>query len=155
MAIDGVFVNLGFTAFAALLTLIDNAFFGSGHGGSGLAIALGSAAWLFFGAVYLLGFWSLAGQTPGMRFVGIELSVPRLPLRRSVKRLLGLGLSVVAFGIGLLGIVFRPERRGWADRFAATDVVYDERRPQPAPWSQLPAFPPVSEPQSVFGKEPG
>lgn len=137
MAIDGVFVNLAFTAFVALVTLAGNAFAGADAGGSGFAIALGSTAWLSLGAVYLLGFWSLAGETAGMRFVGIRLDTARLPLRRSVRRLLGLGLSIVLLGIGLLGIVFGAQRRGWADRFAATDVVYDERRPQPAPWSRV------------------
>lgn len=137
MAVDGVFVNLAFTAFVALLTLAGNAFAGSDAGGSPFAIALGSSAWLTLGAIYLLSFWALAGQTPGMRFLGIRLSSGRLPLRRGVKRLLGLGLSIVLLGIGLLGIVFGARRRGWADRLAATDVVYDERRPQPAPWSRL------------------
>ena len=132
MAIDGVFVNLAFTAFAALVTLAANAF-GNGEGGSSLAIAVGSTAWLSFGAIYLVGFWSLAGQTPGMRFVGICLE-ERLPPGRSFKRLVGLGLSVIAFGIGFLGIVFGAQRRAWDDRFSGTGVVYDERRPEPAPW---------------------
>jgi uncharacterized RDD family membrane protein YckC len=147
MAIDGVFVNLGFTAFAALVTLVANAF-GNGTGGTSFAIALGSTAWLALGAIYLLGFWSLAGQTPGMRFLGIRLDTARLSLRRSVKRLFGLGLSVIAFGLGFLGVVFGAERRDWADRFARTYVIYDERRPQPAPWSALPVTPPISEPRS-------
>jgi uncharacterized RDD family membrane protein YckC len=138
MVIDGVFVNLGFTAIVALVTLVDNAFGGSASGGSGFAIAVGSTTWVLMGSVYLLGFWSLAGQTPGMRFVGIRLSVDRLPLRRSLRRLVGLWLSVLTLGIGFLGVVFGTQRRGWEDRFAGTDVLYDERRPEPAPWS-LPA----------------
>ena len=60
---------------------------------------------------------------------------------RCVKRLLGLCLSVVTFGIGFLGIVFRENRRGWEDRFSGADVVYDERRPEPAPWSRAGAVP--------------
>jgi uncharacterized RDD family membrane protein YckC len=134
MAIDGVFVNLAFTAFVALVTLLANAFGGNGEGGSDLAIAVGSTAWLSFGAIYLVGFWSLAGQTPGMRFLGIRLA-ERLSPRRSIKRLLGLGLSVVAFGLGFIGIVFRERRQAWEDRFSRTEVLYDERRPDPAPWS--------------------
>lgn len=140
MLIDGVFVNLSFTAFVALVTLVGNAFGGNGQGGSALAIAVGSTAWLFFGAIYLLGFWSLAGQTPGMRFVGIRLDVLRLPLRRSSRRLFGLGLSVLAFGLGFLGVVFRADRRDWADRFAATCVIYEDRHP---------------ELEDLLGKEPG
>jgi uncharacterized RDD family membrane protein YckC len=138
MAIDGAFVNLAFTAFAALITLVGNAF-GNAEGGTTFAIAFGSAAWLGFGGVYLIAFWSLAGQTPGMSFLGVRLDVERLPLRRSLKRLFGLGLSVVCFGLGFLGIVFGAERRSWADRLAGTDVLYEDRRPEPAPWSQGPA----------------
>jgi uncharacterized RDD family membrane protein YckC len=144
MMIDGVFVNLAFTAFVALVTLVANAFGGNGEGGGGLAIAVGSTAWLSFGAVYLVGFWTLAGQTPGMRFVGVRLAEERLSARRAFRRLVGLGLSVVTFGIGFLGVVFGERRRAWEDRFSATGVVYDERRPEPAPWS-APAKP---EPQS-------
>jgi uncharacterized RDD family membrane protein YckC len=135
MIVDGVFVNLGFTAIVAIATLVDSAFGGAGNGASSLAIAVGSTAWLSLGALYLIGFWSLAGQTPGMRFVGIGIGGGRLPLRRSLRRLVGLALSVITFGVGLLGIVFGEQRRGWGDRFAGTDVVYDERRPEPAPWS--------------------
>jgi uncharacterized RDD family membrane protein YckC len=156
MVIDGVFVNLSFTAIVAVATLIDNAF-GGGGGASNTAIAVGSSAWLALGAVYLAGFWSLAGQTPGMRFVGIRLDPPRLPLSRSVKRLIGLGLSVIAFGLGFLGIVFGERRRGWADRLAGTEVVYDDRRPEPAPWSRLApaaaATEPVEDP-AVAAAEP-
>ena len=43
---------------------------------------------------------------------------------------------MATFGIGFLGIVFGERRRGWDDRFAGTEVVYDDQRPQPAPWSQ-------------------
>ena len=156
MVVDGVFVNLGFTAIIALVTLVDNAFGGSASGGSSFAIAVGSTTWVLMGSVYLLGFWSLAGQTPGMRFVGIRLSVDRLTLRRSLRRLIGLWLSVLTLGIGFLGIVFGTQRRGWEDRFAGTDVLYDERRPEPAPWS-LPDPPAatraVDDPQAVAAAE--
>ena len=140
-AIDGVFVNLAFTVFVALVTLVANAFGGNGEGGSSLAIAVGSTAWLTFGAVYLLGFWSLADPTPGMRFVAIRHE-ERLPLRRSFKRLGGMGLAVLTFGIGFLGILFGAQRRAWDDRLSGTGVVYDERRPEPAPWSGAISAPP-------------
>jgi uncharacterized RDD family membrane protein YckC len=147
MVVDGVFVNLAFTAFVALVTLAANAFGGNGEGGSSLAIAVGSTAWLSFGAIYLLGFWSLAGQTPGMRFLGIRLD-ERLSLRRAIRRLIGLGLAVLAFGLGFLGIVFSERRRAWDDRMSGSEVLYDERRPEPAPWSEPPAQPAKPEPRS-------
>ncbi len=134
--VDGVFVNLGFTALVAIVTLVDNAFGGGSGGASSFAIAIGSTTWVLMGSLYLVLFWALAGQTPGMRFLGIRLSGGDLPLRRGFKRLLGLYLSVVTFGIGFLGVVFRQNRHGWEDRFSGVGVLYDERRPDPAPWSR-------------------
>ncbi len=139
IVIDGVFVNLSFTVAAAAATLLATIFGGSGANVSSYAIAVGSTVWLLIGALYLVAFWSLAGRTPGMSVVGIRLSERRLPLRRSIRRVVGLGLSTITFGIGFLGILFMPERRGWADRMAHTDVLYDERAPEPAPWSRMTA----------------
>lgn len=137
-AVDAVFINLGFTAIAALVTLVDNAFGGDANGGSNFAIAAGSLTWLLLSGAYLAGFWSLAGQTPGMRFLGIRIAGGRLPLGRAIRRVFGVGISILFFFLPFLGIVFRESRRGFADRIAATDVVYDERRPAPAPWSVEP-----------------
>jgi uncharacterized RDD family membrane protein YckC len=157
-AIDAVIVNLFFTVMAGAATLVVTLFGGSGEGVPKGALAAGSFIWLLVVGTYLVGFWSLAGQTPGMRFLGIRLNERRLPLRRSVRRLVGLGLSVVTFGIGFLGVVFGESRRGWADRMGHTEVVYDERRPTPAPWSSLgePAqAPPLAAAAEAFGPGPG
>jgi uncharacterized RDD family membrane protein YckC len=137
-AVDAVFINLGFTAIAALVTLVDNAFGGNPEGGSNFAIAAGSLTWMALGVVYFAGFWSLAGQTPGMRFLGIRLAGGRLPLGRAISRVFGIGISLFFLGLPFLGIVFRESRQGFADRIAGTEVVYDERRPAPAPWSVEP-----------------
>ncbi len=150
LAVDGAIVNLVFSGLAAIVALIGSAFSGNGHGVSSLALALGTAAWLWLGALYLVAFWCLAGQTPGMRFVRIRLDVNgrRLPFGRAVSRLVGLGLATVTFGIGFLGILFNERRRGWEDQLADTDVIYEENRPEPAPWSTLeaPAPEPAVEP---------
>jgi uncharacterized RDD family membrane protein YckC len=146
MLIDAVIVNLFFTVIAGAATLLATFFGGSGEGVPRGAIAVGSFAWLAVVSVYLCGFWSLAGQTPGMRFLGIRLNERRLTLRRAFRRLVGIGLSVITFGIGFLGIVFGESRRSWADRMAKTEVIYDERKPTPAPWSTLAAPPPAAAP---------
>ena len=93
--------------------------------------------------------WSASGRWPGRRrgcaSSGSGSSVRAAAVRGArSKRLIGLGLSVVTFGIGFLGIVFGEQRRGWDDRFAATDVIYDERRPEPAPWSRPEPAEPVA-----------
>ncbi|MGA8745942.1 MAG: RDD family protein [Solirubrobacterales bacterium] len=138
-AIDAAFVNLSFSALAALAALIDSAISGNGRGVSGLAVAVGTVAWLTLGALYLVAFWCLAGQTPGMRFVRIRLDVDGrgLPFGRALSRLIGLGLCFASFGIGFLGILFNQRRRGWDDQLSDTDVLYEENRPDPAPWSSL------------------
>jgi uncharacterized RDD family membrane protein YckC len=143
-AIDALIINLFFTVLAGAATLILTFLGGSGEGVPKGAIAAGSFIWLVVVSVYLAGFWGLEGQTIGMRFLGIRLNERRLPLRRAIRRLIGLGLSVITFGIGFLGIVFGEGRRGWADRMAKTEVIYDERRPVPAPWSTLSEPAPVA-----------
>lgn len=138
-ALDGLIVNLAFSGMAALAALIATAISGSGDGVSEWALAAGSVAWAALGALYLVAFWSLAGQTPGMRFFDIRLGPEgtRLTPRRSLRRLVGLVLAVIPFGLGLLGILFDDRRRGWQDRLAGVDVLYESDERTPAPWSSL------------------
>jgi uncharacterized RDD family membrane protein YckC len=136
--LDLLIVNLAFSGLAAIVALIASFFEGTGNGLSGFALALGSAAWIGLGALYLVAFWSLAAQTPGMRFFGIRLGVDErgLPPRRALRRLAGLFLAGILFGLGFLGIVFDERRRGWQDRLAGVDVLYEEHEPAAAPWSR-------------------
>lgn len=135
--LDALIVNLAFSGVVAIAALIASFFTGGDHGLSGVALVAGSALWLTFGGLYLVAFWSLAAQTPGMRFFGIRLGVEGrgLSLRASLRRLVGMALAFAPFGIGLLGIVFDERRRAWQDRMAGVDVLYVEREPAAAPWS--------------------
>jgi uncharacterized RDD family membrane protein YckC len=155
--LDALVVNLAFSGLAAVAALIASAFTGNGNGVSDLALALGTAAWLTLGAVYLVGFWSLAGQTPGMRFLGIRLGVEGrgLTLRRSLKRLLGMALATLAFGLGFLGILFDERRRAWDDRLSGADVLYEGNDRAAAPWSRLDSAEPVAPEASATTKAPG
>lgn len=139
IGLDALIVNLGFSGVAAIAALIASAFSGNGDGVSGFALALGTTAWLALGSFYMVAFWSLAGQTPGMRFVGIRLDVAErgLSVRRSVKRLVGMVLAVIPFGLGFLGILFDERRRAWDDRLSGVGVVYEGNERTPAPWSRL------------------
>lgn len=141
LGLDLLLINLAFSGLAAVVAFVVSGLTG-GNGVSDRALVLGTGAWLWLGALYLVGFWSLAGQTLGMRFLGIRLAVDGvgLPLRRSVRRLIGLGLGFLTFGIGFLGIVFDERRRGWQDRMAGVDVLYEPR--EQAPWSRLDAVDP-------------
>lgn len=142
-ALDVLIVNLVFSGLAAIAALIGSALWGNRV--SPVALALGGVAWFTLGAVYLVGFWSLAAQTPGMRFFGVRLGVEGrgLPLSRSVKRLIGIALAAIPFGIGFLGILFDERRRGWQDRLAGADVLYEGPEAPTAPWSRLDAAAPA------------
>lgn len=135
LALDGLILNAAFAVFFALVALFASAFSEGGDGASTEAIVLGTGAWLAAGAIYLVTFWSLTGQTPGMRLLGIRLEHegsrgirPRLAIRR----LFGLALSMLALGAGLLAVLFSDRRQGWHDRLAGTEVAY---APREAPWA--------------------
>jgi uncharacterized RDD family membrane protein YckC len=145
LGIDLVIVDLAFSAVVAIVALFDTALTGSSNGVSSLALVVGSTSWFLLSGLYLLTFWSLAGQTPGMRFVHIVIEGGRIRPRRALRRLVGLGLSVLCFGIGFLGILFNERRRAWEDRLSGADVIFEEDRPESAPWSTL--APPEREPE--------
>ncbi|HKB49820.1 MAG TPA: RDD family protein [Solirubrobacterales bacterium] len=155
--LDLLIVNLVFSGLAAIVALIGSFFSGSGNGVSGFALAVGSATWIALGSLYLVAFWSLAGQTPGMRFFGVRLGVAGrgLPPRKSLKRLVGLFLAAIPFGLGFLGILTDERRRGWQDRLAGVDVFYESREPAAAPWSSLPVTEPLAAGEPETTKAPG
>jgi uncharacterized RDD family membrane protein YckC len=154
--LDALIVNLAFSGLAAVLALLGSFFGGDGTSVSGMALAVGSAAWLGLGGLYLVAFWSLAAQTPGMRFLGIRLGVEGRGLRprASLKRLIGLALAAIPFGLGFVGILFDERRRGWQDRLAGVDVLYEENVPSPAPWSTLDLGEPVAQGAAGTAKAP-
>jgi uncharacterized RDD family membrane protein YckC len=110
-------------------------------GGDGLSIwgvlSFGLVGFLIGGSLFVA-FWALVGQTPGMRFLSIHLDASgsrEIGLRRAIRRLLAIPLSLIPLGLGFFAILLSPERRGWHDRIAGTTVLYDEVDAR-APWSQ-------------------
>ena len=143
-AADGAILNLLFLGVSAILGVTIGGVIGDDEAPSGLAIVAGSALWIGAGAIYLGIFWALAGQTPGMRFLSIRLEAGgkrAIGVRRAVRRLVGIGLSVLTLGVGFLLVVTDPRRRSLADRIAGTEVIEDDRR-LVAPHSVRPAAPP-------------
>jgi uncharacterized RDD family membrane protein YckC len=113
------------------------ALFGS-NGVSTAGFALGVGAWIVVTSSYALIFWSLSGQTPGMRFLSIRIEAdgsPRLGPRRARRRLLGDVLGALALGLGFLGVLTRDDRRSWGDRRADTELV---RVDPVSAWSRAP-----------------
>ncbi len=131
--LNGIFIVIaGVIALTASFILGD-----SGHISVG-GVAVGAVGWIIAWTVYLLFFWSLSGQTPGMRFLAIAIEADgsrRVGIRRSIRRLVGLALGILSLGLGFLGILFTPRRLGLLDRMADTEVVYVDIERRGAPWS--------------------
>jgi uncharacterized RDD family membrane protein YckC len=136
--IDGAIVNGLFFLAASLFTLSVDAIFNPASGADVAALVVGSLGWLTLTGSYLLGFWGLSGETPGMRFLDLRLygpDGPRLGFRRSVRRLIGSVLGAIPLGLGFLLVLFGEQRKTFADRFAGTEMRYLPPRRE-APWSQ-------------------
>jgi uncharacterized RDD family membrane protein YckC len=110
-----------------------------------------AVAALLVEVAYFSGFWSTAGQTPGMRLMHLRVvdragSAPGFG--RSLLRLVGLGLAILLLFTGFLPVLVDDRRRALQDFLAGTVVVYDEDAPLPVgetidkdapPDSRLPA----------------
>jgi uncharacterized RDD family membrane protein YckC len=130
--IDVALLNVGFFAASALVALAASVFLPDPSGVSTPALAVGAGVWFVAGAMYLLLFWSLAGQTPGMRFLGVAIEADgsrEIGLGRAVRRLVGLVLAAIPLGLGFIGILLGDRRRGLQDVIAGTEVAYVEPHP--------------------------
>lgn len=140
-AIDVALISLALSIGSGLLASIIPAVTGGSDGLSALGVLALGVIGVAIGSSLFVTFWALVGQTPGMRLLSIHLDAggsSQLGLRRALKRLLGVGLSLLPAGLGFLAIVLSSQRRGWHDRLAGTVVVYDESAIL-APWSTLAA----------------
>ena len=140
MGIDAVIVNVIFLGLSALTALLVQAVFDPGDGFDAPALVVGSLAWALISSTYLVFFWGLSGETPGMRFLDLRLSGPdgpRLGFRRALRRLVGGVLGLIPLGLGFWIALFGEERRTYADRRAETEMLYLPPRSE-APGSRAP-----------------
>lgn len=102
------------------------------HGSINLFQALfGAAAWIVWSALYFFVFWTLTGQTPGSRLLGIRVlsaSGGRVGPVQGLRRVVGLALAALPLGAGFLPVLTDERRRGLHDRIAGTVVRWDEEK---------------------------
>ena len=134
-AID-VALYLGFISIVSgLLSSVFTALRGGEDGVSHVAIAGLTTVGLLLGGTTFVILWTLVGQTPGMRFLGIRLQhdgSDEIGFKRSLLRALSFPLALLPAGLGFLWILVSPRRHSWLDSIAHTEVIYDEAS---APWS--------------------
>jgi uncharacterized RDD family membrane protein YckC len=124
---DAALVHLLVLVPAVFVALIAS-LFGGLHSGP-LVDALLGVAWFVIVAVYFVGFWSVLGQTPGLRLTGsrvVDHKGSSPSVGRSIVRLIGLVLAVVPLFAGFLPVFFDRRRRALQDYLAGTDVVADQ-----------------------------
>jgi uncharacterized RDD family membrane protein YckC len=91
-----------------------------------LSLAVTGGLYLLFSLLYDIGFWMLAGQTPGKRVMGVRVARTdgkRLRFGNALRRAIGYVLSAILF-LGFLWILFDNRRQGFHDKLAGTMVVY-------------------------------
>ena len=94
-----------------------------------LAQTLLSLATVAITVGYFVVFWQTAGQTPGMRLMGVRVLSTRhdgrLTVWQALLRTIGLALAIIPCFLGFLPALFDSRRRALPDYLAGTVVVYD------------------------------
>jgi uncharacterized RDD family membrane protein YckC len=88
-----------------------------------------ACAWTGTVCAYFVGFWNLAGQTPGMRLMDVRVNVAEggpPSIGRSIIRLIGLALAIVPLFAGFVPVLVDNRRRGLHDFLAGTVVVHTD-----------------------------
>ena len=99
-------------------------------------LAVGAALAVVWFVGYFAWFWSVAGQTPGDRALGLRVvqasSGRPLPWPRAALRVGAVILSAIPFCAGFVMILFDDRRRALHDRLVGTVVLYvpDEAPPR-------------------------
>lgn len=100
-----------------------------------LAQTLLALATVAITAGYFVVFWQTAGQTPGMRLMGVRVlsrrNDGRLSGWQAILRTIGLALAIIPCFLGFLPALFDSRRRALPDYLAGTVVVYDDGAPPP------------------------
>jgi uncharacterized RDD family membrane protein YckC len=139
LAIDAAVLTVGFAVASGVLGLILSLFTAVEVSEPGPVLGA-AAVWSLVVATYFVLFWTLAGETPGMRLMALRVcnqagDPPRLG--QALRRLVGMVLAALPFFAGYLPILFDDRRRGLHDMLAGTVVVY-------APTSRAPTPPPAA-----------
>jgi uncharacterized RDD family membrane protein YckC len=123
--IDATIINVGTLLLGAGAALVASVIVPEGlDPGLGTVLA-GLGTWWVAGAAYFVAFWTLTGQTAGMRVMRLGVSDAagaRLRLPRAVVRLVGMWLAAIPLMAGYALILFDDRRQGLHDKLAGTFV---------------------------------
>ncbi len=133
LTVDAALAAMIFLTGSAVVALVGSLVFHPHWSPSFVAVLLGVAE-LLVNVVYFAGFWSTAGQTPGMRLMHLRVVDPSGSppgLGRSLVRLVGLALAILLLFTGFLPALVDDRRRALQDFLARTVVLEAEDEPLP------------------------
>jgi len=131
VAIDAVTLTIGFAIASGVLGLILSLFTAVEVSSPG-AVLGAAAMWSVVVSGYFVLFWTLTGETPGMRLMALRVinrDGDPLGFGQALLRLIGAILAAIPFFAGYLLILVDDRRRGLHDMIAGTTVVYAPRTP--------------------------
>jgi len=129
--LDRLILTAILTTLAAIGTFLYESFqinqwFGTQRLAQIVVTILAALAGLLIILLYDIGFWMLAGQTPGKRAMGVRIvrtDGQRMVLGNAVRREIGYWLSTVLF-LGYLWVILDNRRQAFHDKLAGTLVLY-------------------------------
>jgi uncharacterized RDD family membrane protein YckC len=121
LIVDAVVINVIALIAGAVIALIGSLL---GVGNLGIVAAVtGGFLWLGWTGLYFIVFWTVTGQTPGARLLGIRVvsGDPRpLGIVRASLRFVVMMLALIPLGAGFVTVLFDDRRRGPHDMVAST-----------------------------------
>ena len=133
LMVDAAVINVIAVITGAVVALIGSLL---GVGRPGIVAALtGGFLWLGWTALYFIVFWTVTGQTPGARLLGIRVvstGARGLGVVRASLRFVVMMLALVPLGAGFVTVLFDDRRRGPHDLAAATVARWAPTAPAPA-----------------------
>jgi uncharacterized RDD family membrane protein YckC len=127
LGIDAGVVYGGLLLISAAIALLVSTLSPGDESANTIVIAFGALVWAVIAGAYLVLFWSGAGRTPGMNFLGLRMLSPNgdeVSVRQAFRRLVWTIIAALPLLLGFWGILFEERRCGWPDRRADTRVLY-------------------------------
>jgi uncharacterized RDD family membrane protein YckC len=76
--------------------------------------------------------WSLVGYTPGKALLGlrvVHMNGTHISYGRSLLRFFAYWISAIPLFLGFFWVLWDPDRQGWHDKIAGTQVLYVPKKP--------------------------
>lgn len=124
--LSGILALLGVATTWLLDTFQLNTWIQTSQYGALIVIAIVVVLYITIELSYTIGFWLLAGQTPGKRVMGVRIvrtGGRRINPWSAIRRYVGYWLSSILY-LGYLWVLVDNRRQGWHDKLAGTLVVY-------------------------------